>query len=167
MGRQTLQLGKQIFQHEVAVHGMLHVAPGMQRPIEGIKEVLNCRLELEERFDRIIRGMAYPDTGVIYFENGAEFGTLLEGYSYKNTEVFVSNKDGAFEKTENTEKFDLTGRFISNGRFTSNGFLCGVEKIFINSEIFKKNNDNFKKMCDFIPSARFLDPISPQDVSNQ
>lgn len=55
---------------------MLHVAPGMQRPIEGIKEVLNCRLELEERFDRIIRGMAYPDTGVIYFENGADYETV-------------------------------------------------------------------------------------------
>ena len=62
--------------HEIAVHGMLHVAPGMQRPIEGIKEVLNCRLELEERFDRIIRGMAYPDTGVIYFENGADYETV-------------------------------------------------------------------------------------------
>lgn len=62
--------------HEIAVHGMLHVAPGMQRPIEGIKEVLNCRLELEERFGRIIRGMAYPDTGILYFENGNDYDTI-------------------------------------------------------------------------------------------
>ena len=62
--------------HEVAVHGMLHVAPGMQRPIEGIKEVLSCRLELEERFDRIIRGMAYPDTGILYYENGNDYDTI-------------------------------------------------------------------------------------------
>lgn len=76
-----------------------------------------------------------------YFKNGAEFGTLLEGYSYKNTETYVANEEGTFQKTENTEKFDLAGRFISNGRFTSNGFLCGVEKVFINSEIELHSSD--------------------------
>jgi len=59
--------------HEVAVHGYLHTAPGCQRPIEGIKEVLYCRLELEERFDRMIRGMAYPDRGVKFFENDTSY----------------------------------------------------------------------------------------------
>ncbi len=76
-----------------------------------------------------------------YFENGAEFGTLLEGYSYKNTETYLTNGEGNFEKTENTEKFDLTGSFIANGRFTNNGFLCGVEKIFVNSEIELHSSD--------------------------
>ena len=39
--------------HEIAVHGSNHRAEGTMRPIEGIQDVLNCRLELEERFDLI------------------------------------------------------------------------------------------------------------------
>ena len=53
--------------HEIAVHGELHRANGNTRAIEGIRDVLNCRLELEEKCDRIIRGMAYPDTGITRF----------------------------------------------------------------------------------------------------
>jgi len=59
--------------HEVAVHGYSHTAQSYQRPIEGIQEVLNGRLELEERFDRIIRGMAYPDRTLDFFENGTNY----------------------------------------------------------------------------------------------
>ena len=44
--------------HEIAVHGANHRANGNLRPIEGIREVLDCRLELEELCDQIIRGMA-------------------------------------------------------------------------------------------------------------
>lgn len=50
--------------HEIAVHGAHHRPNGNVRTIEGIREVLDCRLELEERCDCIIRGMAYPDTGI-------------------------------------------------------------------------------------------------------
>ena len=50
--------------HEIAVHGEMHRAPGKIRAIEGIRDVLNCRLELEKMFGRIIRGMAYPDSGI-------------------------------------------------------------------------------------------------------
>ena len=50
--------------HEIAVHGALHRAEGNLRPIEGIRDILDCRLELEERYGRIIRGMAYPDFGI-------------------------------------------------------------------------------------------------------
>lgn len=46
--------------HEIAVHGLEHRAPRTLRPIEGIREVLDCRTELEERYGIIIRGMAYP-----------------------------------------------------------------------------------------------------------
>lgn len=53
--------------HEIAVHGANHRATGYLRPIEGIKEVLECRLELEKRCGRIIRGMAYPDSGITRF----------------------------------------------------------------------------------------------------
>ena len=50
--------------HEIAIHGLNHRANGNLRSIEGIRDVLDCRLELEERCGRIIRGMAYPDTGI-------------------------------------------------------------------------------------------------------
>ena len=62
--------------HEIAVHGSYHRAEGTLRPIEGIQDVLNCRLELEERFGLIIRGMAYPDTGIAYFTNGAKYENI-------------------------------------------------------------------------------------------
>ena len=55
--------------HEIAVHGAFHRANGNLRPIEGIRDVLDCRLELEQRCDRIIRGMAYPDTGISLMGN--------------------------------------------------------------------------------------------------
>ncbi len=50
--------------HEIAVHGDFHLAPGLVRPIEGIKDILNCRMGLEEKFGILVRGMAYPDTGI-------------------------------------------------------------------------------------------------------
>ena len=46
------------------MHGAMHRANGSVRAIEGIREVLDCRLDLEGKLDTIIRGMVYPDTGV-------------------------------------------------------------------------------------------------------
>ena len=59
--------------HEIAVHGAWHRAEGNIRPVEGIKDVLDCRLELENRFGIIIRGMAYPDTGIRFFTNSSSY----------------------------------------------------------------------------------------------
>lgn len=64
------------FGHEIAVHGYWHKAPGLTRTIEGIKDVLDNRLDLEKRFGGIIRGMAYPDSGVLDFVNGSDFETV-------------------------------------------------------------------------------------------
>ncbi len=50
--------------HEVAIHGHEHKAPGLCTPPEIVQDELNCRLELERIFGRIIRGMAYPDSGI-------------------------------------------------------------------------------------------------------
>lgn len=50
--------------HEIATHGAEHRAPLKQRPIMAIQDTLNCRLGLEEAFGTIIRGMAYPDSGI-------------------------------------------------------------------------------------------------------
>lgn len=59
--------------HEVAIHGYLHRAEGTLRPIEGIRDVLDSRMELEKKYGRIIRGMAYPDTGIRFFSNNATY----------------------------------------------------------------------------------------------
>lgn len=62
--------------HEIAVHGEFHRAPGKQRPIDGIRDVLNCRLNLEQQFGIIIRGMAYPDSGITAFANNADYAEI-------------------------------------------------------------------------------------------
>lgn len=62
--------------HEIAVHGEKHSAPGLLRPIEGIREMLNGRLVLEHKFHTIIRGCAYPDTGITKFLNGASYESI-------------------------------------------------------------------------------------------
>ena len=59
--------------HEVAVHGEHHIAPGVARPVDAIRDVLNCREFLEDAFHTLIRGMAYPDCGVRRFHNGQNY----------------------------------------------------------------------------------------------
>lgn len=76
--------------HEIAVHGLLHRANGNTRPIEGIRDVLDCRLELEEKCERIIRGMAYPDTGITQMGN---FG------SYENIRRYLMDLDIVYVRT--------------------------------------------------------------------
>ena len=56
--------------HEVAVHGETHAAPGIARPSRGMIDVLHCRVSLENTFGRIIRGMAYPDSGITKMHKG-------------------------------------------------------------------------------------------------
>ncbi|MBQ4082543.1 MAG: polysaccharide deacetylase family protein [Clostridia bacterium] len=62
--------------HEITVHGQIHRAPGVIRPVDGIREVLMCRLELEQMLGRIIRGMAYPDSGITRFSNQASYESI-------------------------------------------------------------------------------------------
>ena len=76
--------------HEIAVHGANHRANGNMRPIEGIRDVLDCRMELEEKCDRIIRGMAYPDSGITRMGN---FG------SYEAIKQYLTELDIAYART--------------------------------------------------------------------
>ncbi len=64
--------------HEIAVHGASHKANGQIRPLDGIREVLECRTELEQFFGRIIRGMAYPDTGIRRYAPGTDYPTIKQ-----------------------------------------------------------------------------------------
>jgi len=76
--------------HEIAVHGENHRANGNTRIIEGIRDVLNCRIELEEKCERIIRGMAYPDTGITLFNNFE---------SYDKIKQYLTELDIAYART--------------------------------------------------------------------
>jgi len=62
--------------HEVAVHCANHKQPGMTVLADGIREVLDCRTGLERMFGGIIKGMAYPNSGIRVFENGACYGDV-------------------------------------------------------------------------------------------
>lgn len=63
--------------HEVALHGKNHMAPGAGlKPVMAITDILDCRKELEATFDMIIRGMAYPDSGVRAMHNGNDYENL-------------------------------------------------------------------------------------------
>ncbi|MBO4407311.1 MAG: polysaccharide deacetylase family protein [Clostridia bacterium] len=75
---------------EIAVHGAAHRANGLLRPIEGIRDVLDCRLALEKIFGGIIRGMAYPDSGINNFQNGS---------SYAAVDRYLSELDIAYART--------------------------------------------------------------------
>lgn len=77
--------------HEIAVHGYNHRASGTLRPIECIREVLDNRTELEQEFDMIIRGMAYPDSGVTNFVN--------PDYSYEKVKGCLTELDIAYSRT--------------------------------------------------------------------
>ena len=65
--------------HEIAVHGEFHKALGLCTPLEGIQDVLNCRLTLEKTFGRIIRGMAYADSGIRNMQSDTDYARI-KGY---------------------------------------------------------------------------------------
>lgn len=76
--------------HEIAVHGLMHRAPGAVRAIDGIRDVLDCRLGLEKTFGMIIRGMAYPDSGIRNMQNGA---------SYENIRRYLQDLDITYARS--------------------------------------------------------------------
>ena len=92
--------------HEIAVHGAHHRANGVLRPIEGIREVLDCRLELEARCGRIIRGMAYPDSGIRVMSNFVDYDSVRR---------YLSDLGIAYARTlgGDNNKFDLPEDFYA------------------------------------------------------
>lgn len=89
--------------HEVAVHGANHKANGNMSPIVGIKDVLDGRLYLEEKFGKIIKGMAYPDSGITRFSNCTTYDTVKRylrdlGIVYSRT--LGSDNNGFFLPTD-------------------------------------------------------------------
>ncbi len=76
--------------HEIAVHGADHKAVGVVRPIDMIKDVLSCRTFLESEFNMIIRGMAYPDSGI---------RALMPGNTYEDIKRRLIDLDIAYART--------------------------------------------------------------------
>ena len=62
--------------HEVAVHGAEHLALGLLSPLDGIREALRGREMLEQTLDRIIRGMAYADSGLRKMAQGKDYESI-------------------------------------------------------------------------------------------
>jgi len=92
--------------HEVAVHGYNHKAPGHVRTVEGIRDVLECRLELERELGTIIRGMAYPDTGVTSF---------VTGTNYEGIRNYLSELDITYSRTlgGDNDRFEMPEDFYA------------------------------------------------------
>ena len=65
--------------HEVAVHGKHHMAPGIANSTLAIKDILDCRIEMENTFGMIVRGLAYPDSGITKIHTGNSYETI-RGY---------------------------------------------------------------------------------------
>lgn len=91
--------------HEVAVHGYHHIAPGLVRPTVGIKDVLEDRLAMEKEFGIIIRGMAYPDTGITRFHNETT-KEIVKTYLKDLGIVYARTLGG------DNDKFDLPEDFL-------------------------------------------------------
>ena len=76
--------------HEIAVHGKQHIAPGIAAPVIVIRDVLECRSEMEKEFGMIIRGMAYPDSGITKMHSGNDYATVRS---------YLSNLGIAYSRT--------------------------------------------------------------------
>lgn len=86
--------------HEIANHGAEHKANGNIRVVEGILDVAKCRLGLEKDFDTIVRGMAYPDVGILQFHNGTR---------YEDVKAYLKTLDIVYARTlgGKNESFEL------------------------------------------------------------
>ena len=77
--------------HEVAIHGEFHRAPALQRTVDGIRDVLHCREALESNLGIIVRGMAYPDSGIRMSQPGAA--------NYEKIREYLSDLGIAYSRT--------------------------------------------------------------------
>ena len=86
--------------HEIATHGYNHRAQNKIRSIEGIREIIDCRLALEREFGMIIRGMAFPDNTVNRF---------LEPDAYKRISSYLGDLEIAYVRSAagDNDKFEL------------------------------------------------------------
>ena len=87
--------------HEIAIHGACHRAPALQRTVDGIRDVLDCRIALEKEMGTLIRGMAYPDSGIRRSQPGTS--------SYEKIREYLSDLGVAYSRTlgGDNDEFEL------------------------------------------------------------
>ena len=92
--------------HEVANHGYFHRAQNKIRSIEGIRDIIDCRIALERSLGIIIRGMAYPDCAI---EPIVEPNTYnrIQGYLGELGIVYARNCTG------DNDKFGLPDNWLN------------------------------------------------------
>ncbi len=151
--------------HEVAIHGDHHRAPGLVSPCMAIQDILDCRRILEKNLGIIIKGMAYPDSGIRRIKNGndsvaiknylKDLGIVYSrtlGYDNDDFEMpvdFLEWKPTAHH--ENPEIFKFIDKF--NGLDVTNMYSGSRQpKLFYlwgHSNEFEKNNnwDLFETIC--------------------
>lgn len=110
--------------HEIAVHGARHSALGNMRPIDGIKEVLECRLSLEKMLGRIIRGLAYADSGI---------GVMRNGASYEDIKHYLTDLDIAYARaiSGDNDRFNMPDdwhRWMPTAHHTNPSIMKYIDK---------------------------------------
>ncbi len=150
--------------HEVAVHGHQHKAPGLCTSVEIIRDVLECRLQLEATFGRMIRGMAYPDSGIrnttvtpypvirqCLVDLGIAYARTLGGDNdgfalpedwYAWMPTAHHGNPNALQYAENFVNLDLT-KLYTSGRWPRLFYLWGHSYEFANNN----NWDLLEKLC--------------------
>ena len=153
--------------HEIALHGAKHIAPGRASAIVGIKDSLDCRLTLEKEYDMIIRGMAYPDSGINRFSNGADkdnvkrylkdLGIVYSRTTKENNSFELPTDFLEWDSTvhhDNPEIFNLIDKFLSLNFSDNSIYISGYSpKLFYiwgHSYEFNKNNnwEHLEQICE-------------------
>lgn len=155
--------------HEIAIHGAYHLAPGKLTPVDGIREFLGCRMELEEMFDMIIRGMAYPNSGITAIQNGGSYENIRNylkdlGIVYARTlagdndKFFLPEDWLAWMPTahhENPEIFEYINKFLGiklDGPGVNDHKYSRLFYLWGHSYEFDRNNnwDRIEKICSML-----------------
>lgn len=116
--------------HEVATHGEYHKANGVIRLVEGIQDVINCRRGLEDKFGMIIRGMAYPDSGIRIFHNQTTMSDIA---------TYLKSLDIVYARTlgEVNKSFNLPAdwyQWMPTGHHNDSGLLDLIDE-FVSYEV--------------------------------
>ena len=152
--------------HEIATHGYEHIAPGIGRPIEVIQDIINCRLHLESEFGMIIRGMAYPDSGITRFDGDNSYAVVREylkdlDIAYVRTllgdnDLFrLPNDWYAWMPTahhDNPQFFEYADKFLNMDVLNASDSRRQSRLFYVWGHSYefemKKNWDRAEKMCD-------------------
>ncbi len=116
--------------HEIAVHGQRHIAPGCVTAVEGINDILECRKTLERVFGGIVRGMAYPDSGIT---------RLVGGVTLEDIEAYIKMMGIVYSRTLGCDncRFEMPSdwlRWMPSAHHTN-------PKLFEYLELFLKNDN--------------------------